>query len=123
MIGRQRVVLAALCGVAASVALLISARTPSAIQVTSGLCGLSIGPLFPLLLSFLLERSPRGWIFAVAGMGSALLPWLTGILSAHNGSLRYGLIAPFGTALLMLVLFSVSFRTADLPDLITPSQR
>jgi fucose permease len=83
------------------------------IRVVSGLAGLSIGPLYPLLLSFILERAPRGWIFAVAGLGSALLPWLTGMLSAHYGSLRYGLIMPFAAALLMIALRSVSLRRPE----------
>jgi fucose permease len=112
IIGRQRVLRATLFGVAGSVALLIAVHSPVLIHVASGLSGLCIGPLYPLLLSFLLERSPRGWIFAVAGMGSAFFPWLTGLLSAHMGGLRYGLIAPCGAALLMVLLLSVSLRPA-----------
>jgi len=65
------------------------------------------------LLSFILERTPHGWIFAVAGLGSALVPWLTGLLSAHYGSLRYGLIVPFAAALLMIVLRSASLRQPE----------
>jgi fucose permease len=112
MIGRQKVLRWAIWCAAASVALLIAAHNPAVIRAAAALAGLSIGPLYPLLLSFLLERSPRGWIFAVAGMGSALFPWLTGILSAHFGSLRYGLIAPCGAALLMVLLLAVSLRAA-----------
>jgi fucose permease len=112
IIGRQRVLRATLWGAAASVALLIAVHTPALIQVASGLAGVCIGPLYPLLLSFLLERSPRGWIFAVAGMGSAFFPWLTGLLSAHLGGLRYGLIAPCCAALLMVLLLAVCFRPA-----------
>jgi len=111
-IGRQKVLRITLWGAAASVALLIAVHSPALIHVASGLSGLCIGPLYPLLLSFLLERSPRGWIFAVAGMGSALFPWLTGLLSAHLGGLRYGLIAPCCAALLMVLLLSVSLRPA-----------
>jgi MFS transporter, FHS family, glucose/mannose:H+ symporter len=59
------------------------------------------------LLSFILERTSKGWAFAVAGVGSAVLPWLTGLFSAHFGSLRYGLIVPCGAAALMVALFSV----------------
>jgi MFS family permease len=112
---------ATLWGVAASVALLVVAHNTAPIRLAAGLAGLCIGPLYPLLLSFLLERSPHGWIFAVAGMGSALFPWLTGLLSAHYGSLRYGLIAPCGAALLMIVLLSVSLRPAASSVLSSPS--
>ncbi len=122
IIGRRRVLHATLLGVAASVALLIAAHNPAPIRVVAGLAGLCIGPVYPLLLSFLLERSPRGWIFAVAGMGSALFPWLTGLLSAHYGSLRYGLLAPCGAAVLMVVLLSTSLRRADAPVPNPPSR-
>ena len=113
IIGRRRLLGATLCGVAASIALLILTQQTTTIRVGSGLAGLSIGPLYPLLLSFILERTPHGWIFAVAGLGSALVPWLTGLLSAHYGSLRYGLIVPFAAALLMIVLRSASLRQPE----------
>jgi fucose permease len=113
--GRTRVLRVTLWGTAASVALLIAAHDPTPIRVAGGLAGLCIGPLYPLVLSFLLERSPRGWIFAVAGIGSALFPWLTGVLSAHYGSLRYGLAAPCGAAVLMVLLASLTLRSTNGP--------
>jgi fucose permease len=115
MVGRRRVLGATLWGTAASVALLIAMHSTAPIRAAAGLAGLCIGPLYPLLLSFLLERSPRGWIFAVAGMGSAIFPWLTGLLSAHYGSLRYGLIAPCGAALVMILLLPIGLRPASTP--------
>lgn len=113
LVGRRPVLRVALWGTAASVVLLIAAHNPNSIRLTAGLAGLCVGPLYPLLLSFLLERSPQGWIFAVAGLGSAFFPWLTGLLSAHYGSLRYGLIAPCGAAVLMVLLVSASLYSAD----------
>jgi FHS family glucose/mannose:H+ symporter-like MFS transporter len=112
IVGRSRVLHATLWGVAASVGLLVVAHHPVPIRLAAGLAGLCMGPVYPLLLSFLLERSPHGWVFCVAGIGSALLPWLTGLLSAYYGSLRYGLIAPCGAALLMVVLFWMSLQHA-----------
>jgi fucose permease len=116
MIGRQKVLRWAIWCAAGSVTLLIAAHNPTTIRVAAGLAGLGVGPLYPLFLSFLLEHSARGWIFSVAGMGSALFPWLTGLLSAHYGSLRYGLIVPCGAAFLMVVLLSASLRAAGAPD-------
>jgi len=113
IIGRRIVLFWTLWGTAISVMLLIAAHTPTPIRVVSVLAGLCIGPLYPLVLSFLLERSPRGWIFSVAGVGSAFFPWLTGLFSAHFGSLRFGLIAPCAAALLMIVLLPVSFRLSE----------
>lgn len=117
-IGRRQLLRAALWGTAASVVLLIGGHHALLIDVASVLCGLSIGPLFPLLLSFLLERSPKGWIFAAAGMGSAILPWATGLLSTEFGSLRYGLVAPFLAAMAMIVLGSTGFRTTKSEGLV-----
>jgi FHS family glucose/mannose:H+ symporter-like MFS transporter len=104
-------------GIVATIVALIATTRPSAILVVSALAGLSIGPIYPLLLSFLLERSARGWIFAVAGMGAAIFPWLTGLLSARFGSLRYGLLAPCGAAMLMIALLKVAHRSAELEGL------
>jgi fucose permease len=113
IVGRHRLLRAMLWGVAVSLALLVAARLPASIRVAAVLAGLCIGPLYPLVLSFILKRSSRGWIFAVAGIGSALLPWLTGVFSAHFGSLRYGLIAPGGAAILMVALSFVALRLPD----------
>jgi fucose permease len=46
------------------------------------------------------------WIlfFAVGGIGAALLPWITGLVSAHFHSLRYGLVAPCLTGAAMAAL-------------------
>ncbi len=110
IVGRERLLRAALWGAAASVVLLIAAPNLALIRAAAGMSGLCVGPLYPLLLSFLLERSPRGWILGASGTGAAIFPWLTGLLSAHYGSLRFGLIAPCGAALLMIVLHPICLR-------------
>jgi fucose permease len=110
IIGSKRVLRLASWGLAASVVMLIGMHTPSTIRVGSALAGLSLGPIYPLLLSFMLEFTRRGWIFAVGGAGAAVFPWFTGLLSTHYGSLRFGLIAPCGAALLMVTLGAISLR-------------
>jgi fucose permease len=110
-VGRRRVLLANCWGAAISVGLLIAADTTWSIRVAAAIAGLCVGPLYPLLLSYLLERTPRGWVFAVAGLGSAIFPWLTGALSARMGSLRFGLLAPAAGALLMMTLSSATRRS------------
>jgi FHS family glucose/mannose:H+ symporter-like MFS transporter len=117
MVGRRRVIHLALWCLAASVVMLIGAHQPATIRVGSALAGLSLGPLYPLVLSFMLEVTSKGWIFAVGGAGAAIFPWLTGLLSAHYGSLRYGLVAPCSAALLMIVVVSISLQlTRPLPQ-------
>jgi fucose permease len=64
--------------------------------------------LFPLILALFLAEiggsNNAGWVFAVAGMGGAVLSWLTGIVSSDTGSLRIGLMVPGSAALLMLLM-------------------
>jgi fucose permease len=79
------------------------------ILVAAGAAGAFIGPLYPLLLSYLLELSPWGWFFAVGGLGAALFPWITGLVSAHYHSLRYGLVVPCAAGLLMIGISALMF--------------
>lgn len=110
IVGRRSALLILLWGTAAAVVLLITAQDPVMIRAAAGLAGLCVGPLYPLFLSYLLERTDRGWIFAAGGVGAVIFPWLTGLVSSNFGSLRMGMIAPCGAAALMLVLLPISFR-------------
>lgn len=118
LFGRHRVLHATLFGTGASVVLVISAHSPILIDLGSGLSGMFLGPIYPLLLSFILESYSRGWVFAVGGIGAVIFPWLTGLLSAHWGSIRYGLIAPCVGVLLMIALESARSWGGDrlVPD-------
>ncbi len=68
------------------------------------LVGFGLGPVYPLLLAIALQYSERTPIFFVAGLGSAFLPWLTGVVSSSTSSLRLGLLVPVFASLLMLGL-------------------
>ncbi len=102
--GRRTVMIWGSAGVTVSTIVLIAAPHPWAIFLAAGAAGLFVGPLYPLSLSYLLELSPRGWFFAVGGMGAAVFPWVTGLVSAHFHSLRFGLIVPGVVGLGMLAL-------------------
>ncbi|GAC1415483.1 MAG: hypothetical protein NVSMB62_03300 [Acidobacteriaceae bacterium] len=56
--------------------------------------GFGIGPVYPLLLTAVLRFARTGSIFFLAGVGSACLPWLTGVSAGAQGSLRIGLLVP-----------------------------
>jgi fucose permease len=92
----------------AGVLVLLSAHTPLTILLAAAVTGLSLAPLFPLILALFLAEiggsNNAGWVFAVAGMGGAVLSWLTGIVSSDTGSLRIGLLVPGSAALLMLLM-------------------
>jgi FHS family glucose/mannose:H+ symporter-like MFS transporter len=90
------------------VLLLLAAHRPLTILAGSVLSGLALAPLFPLILALFLEEiggsRNAGWVFAVAGLGGAVLSWLTGTISSGTGSLRVGLLVPGAAALLMLAM-------------------
>ncbi len=92
------------------IALLLAAHNPPVLLAGSALTGLALAPLFPLILSLFLkeigESKNAGWVFAVAGLGGAVLSWLTGTVSSDTGSLRIGLMVPGAAALLTMALIT-----------------
>ncbi|HEY2039009.1 MAG TPA: MFS transporter [Edaphobacter sp.] len=90
-------------------ALLLFPHPPRAIILSATiLTGLSLAPIYPLIVAFLLQRTGRhprlGHVFAFASLGGASLPWLTGAVSTHFSSLRIGLLVPMTGILLLLLL-------------------
>jgi fucose permease len=81
-----------------STILLLLSHSPIPITFAVAVAGLALGPIFPLCLAKALaslDDSPKTkWVFSISGMGGAILPWITGTLSAHEGSLRAGLLVP-----------------------------
>jgi FHS family glucose/mannose:H+ symporter-like MFS transporter len=75
------------------------------------LAALSLAPLYPLILSFLLARTGNnahlGALFAIASFGGATLPWLTGVFSTYLHGLRAGLLIPAAGAALLLFLSTI----------------
>jgi fucose permease len=94
----------------AGISLLLAAHNPPVLLAGSALTGLALAPLFPLILSLFLAEigasRNAGWVFGVAGLGGAVLSWLTGTVSSGTGSLRIGLMVPGSAALLMMFLIT-----------------
>ena len=94
--------------------LMFPLRAPVSLAAVA-LAGLGCAPIFPLAVARLLARigfsRHVGWIFAICGSGGAVLPWVTGLYSAHVGSLRSAFIVPLaamgGVFLLALIERSV----------------
>jgi fucose permease len=77
-------------------------------MLSAAVAGFSMAPIFPICVSIFmsLARNPAQtrWMFAIAGLGSAILPWATGQLAARTGSLHTGLLVPLVALGLMLVM-------------------
>jgi FHS family glucose/mannose:H+ symporter-like MFS transporter len=86
---------------------------------------LSLAPIYPLIVSFLLARTGNharlGALFATASFGGATLPWLTGVFSTQFHSLRTGLIVPAAGAALLLFLSAILTAKPTPPSEALPS--
>ncbi len=76
--------------------------------ITAGLVvGLGLAAVFPITVALLsrfqhTQTARAGPMFALAGLGGATMPWLTGVVSTWTGSLKTGLLVPLlGTAILI----------------------
>lgn len=91
----------------------------------TALAALSLAPIYPLIVSFLLGRTGNharlGSLFAIASFGGATLPWLTGVFSTQFHSLRTGLIVPAaGAALLLFLSATLIAKPAQLSKAVAP---
>jgi fucose permease len=97
-----------LCILLASNGLLLLSYTPFMSLTSASLAGLMMAPIFPLCLSRVLAiasgPSESRWVFAVSGLGGAVLPWITGQVATVFGSLRTGLAVPLVAGVVMLLL-------------------
>jgi MFS transporter, FHS family, glucose/mannose:H+ symporter len=83
------------------------------------LSALSLAPLYPLIVSFLLARTGNhaslGPLFATASFGGASLPWLTGVFSTQFHDLRIGFLVPAAGAALLLLLSPTLTKSTGAP--------
>ena len=107
----------------AGLSLLLSPRPIAITLIAVAIAGLGCASIFPLSVSRLLARVGRsrstGWIFAICGSGGAVIPWLTGLLSEHSGSLRTAFAIPLSAmaAILLCTLVENSLPAAGrVPD-------
>lgn len=90
------------------VCMILAAHGPGLLIAGSVFTGFALAPVFPLTLSLFMEKVGEsrnvGWVFATAGLGGAVLSWLTGVISTEAGSLRVGLTVPVAAALVMAAM-------------------
>jgi fucose permease len=97
--------------------LLLFAHSVTTLALTAVLAGFGAAPIFPLSISLLMAYARRsthvGIALAICGVGGALFPWFTGLLSAHFGSLRLAMVVPACLQLVMIgILTAVISRSA-----------
>jgi FHS family glucose/mannose:H+ symporter-like MFS transporter len=98
-----------LCAAVAGTAALVLSSGPLWLIAGAALAGAGLGPVFPGIVALYQDRAGAerslGLVFAFAGCGGAVLPWLAGLLSssAHDprATMWVGLIA---TMLLLVLL-------------------
>ena len=102
------VLLAGLLCALAGISALLFAQGTLASLLSVALTGVGCAPIFPLAVARLLARIGYsrhvGWIFAICGSGGAVLPWVTGLASAHLGSLRNAFVVPLAAMVGVLLL-------------------
>ncbi|MDP9337893.1 MAG: MFS transporter [Acidobacteriota bacterium] len=98
----------ALSGLGTTLLLLASTR----FQIICGvlLAGLGLASIYPIFISWLSklygERARRlgGFMFSLAALGGATVPWVVGFVSQRSHSLRTGLLVPLAGCLAMIIL-------------------
>jgi fucose permease len=103
------------------VLLLVVLPDRTGILFGNALVGFGLGPVYPLALALALRHREHPSIFWIAGLGSASLPWLTGLASTATGSLRLGLLVPLAATLLLLC--SGLLARTDLPAAVQETRR
>jgi MFS transporter, FHS family, glucose/mannose:H+ symporter len=97
-----------LCLLLVSDLMLLRSHAPAMSITSATLAGLMLAPIFPLCLSRVMAiasgPSESRWVFAVSGLGGAVVPWMTGHVASLSGSLRTGLAVPLLAGFVMLLL-------------------
>lgn len=107
---------------------LLTSESLAGVAVSAIATGAGLAPLFPLTVSFLADLTAStqsrgtGWVFAIAGTGGAVLPWLTAQLAGGADGLAAGFVAPIAGLVLLALLFALLRRIvgAAQPQLIRP---
>jgi FHS family glucose/mannose:H+ symporter-like MFS transporter len=108
------VLLGGLAAAMAGVSALLFPHSAGAAYAAVTVAGLGFAPVFALLVSRLLAWTGRsrhtGWIFAICGAGGAVVPWLTGMVSQHSGSLRVAFSVPLAALAGILACTLIEMR-------------
>jgi FHS family glucose/mannose:H+ symporter-like MFS transporter len=108
-----RVAVAGLLLAAGGEVVFIAGHSASALFGGAFLAGLGLSSIFPILIAWLSKwygtraRKVGGLMFALAALGSALVPPLVGVVSRYEGSLRVALLVPLAGCATMLAVIAL----------------
>ncbi|HWX54679.1 MAG TPA: MFS transporter [Verrucomicrobiae bacterium] len=114
--GRERrVALTSLIVACSGMLVLVFSTRWQWIIVAGAIVGCGLAAVFPITIALLsrfrdMEKRIAGPMFALAGLGGAVVPWFVGVISTWSGSLQIGLMAPLVATVLLLWLHAVHNR-------------
>jgi len=94
--------------VAVGVSFVAMAHSRPLLYTGALLAGFGCAPQYPIFVTWLasLFKDDSTWLgalfFGSAGLGSALIPWLVGVVASQTHSLRFGFLLPLVSALGMI---------------------
>ncbi len=113
-----RLVVMALIVVIIGNTVFVVAATQKIAFASAALEGLGCAAIFPIYIAWLSRwygaRAVRmgSLMFSMSSVGSAAGPWFVGLVSAHAGGLRVGLLVPLASAVAMIFLLLLVRRQA-----------
>ena len=95
---------------------LMFSRGLTGVALSACCAGLGLSYVYPITISVLSREfgatssAIASLMFVLANIGGGLLPWIVGVVSNHNGSLKAGLFVPLLGCAAMCVLYSKDWR-------------
>jgi fucose permease len=111
-VSERNAALAGLTIACSAICVLVLSSGRQWIAAAAAATGFGLAVIFPITISLLahfrgMEKRIAGPMFALAGLGGAVMPWLVGVISTRSGSLQRGLLAPLIAVALLLWLHAV----------------
>jgi FHS family glucose/mannose:H+ symporter-like MFS transporter len=94
----------------AGIVLMLWASALSGVIIGALITGLSFATLYPITVARLSQRfgvaarSIGAFMFSLASVGPAVIPWLVGVISQTTGSLRSGLFLPLAATVFLFFI-------------------
>ena len=106
----RRVLRAGFAGGSAGIVLMLWSSALPGVIAGALITGLSFATVYPITVARLSQRfgvaarSIGAFMFSLAAVGPAVIPWMVGITSQATGNLRTGLLLPLGATVILLLI-------------------